>query len=229
MKGILFKPDMRQAIIELRKTQTRRLEASLARVNEQPDLWECQEAVRDVPPIVRKGDWLFNQKDEQWKCIRVRPRYSANETVYLKSGQWATAEQYDSLAPKDIPEHAPIWYGYTLTDIPHTTYKARGRWRSPMFLRECHARDFITFVSVIPQRLWDITQDDALAESVTRNMASQLGLSVPVSEEEFNLTAARRTYEALWDSINAKRGHPWSKNEWVFSYTFKLVPRPETY
>jgi len=232
MKGILFKPEMRKAIIDLRKTQTRRLEASLARVNEQPELWECHEAVRDVPPLVRRGDWLFNKKDEQWKSIRLRPRYLPNETVYVKEA-WAAEKQYDSLAPRDIPASAPIHYiADGVGEWP--LHLAIGKLRSSMFLRECHARDFITFSRVIPQRLWDITEEDALAEGIV----VMSGTHQPFKkgrDGKLHLIGkpepytAVYHYSALWDEINEHRGHPWSKNEWVFSYTFKLVPRPETY
>ncbi len=29
----------------------------------------------------------------------------------------------------------------------------------------------------------------------------------------------------LWDSINAKRGHPWENNDWVWVYTFKRIEK----
>jgi hypothetical protein len=33
-------------------------------------------------------------------------------------------------------------------------------------------------------------------------------------------------FEALWDSLNAKRGYGWKQNPWVWVYDFKLMPKP---
>jgi hypothetical protein len=54
------------------------------------------------------------------------------------------------------------------------------------------------------ERLCDITSDDADAEGLT-NFDS------------------RAEFRRLWDSINAKRGHPWESNPWVWVYTSSLV------
>jgi len=254
MKGILFKPDMRQAIIELRKTQTRRLmrpatAAEFAHCKcEAPD-WRGQK--------IDWVDWKYEGQIgyfchkcgvglhayDEWSSHGVLAEYEPNEIAYIREphyayGKWIIDDFLPSGAPRwcfEASEYVPAIFDDNPKPIdpPFVVLKGHGDegWykRSPLFLPAVYARRFIRVGSVKPQCLWDITQDDALAEGVTRSMASQLGLSVPVSEEEFNLTAARRTYAALWDSINAKRGHPWSKNEGVWAYTFKLVPRPATY
>lgn len=36
---------------------------------------------------------------------------------------------------------------------------------------------------------------------------------------------AIETFANLWDSINAKRGHSWESNPWVWVVEFKAVPR----
>jgi len=226
MKGIMFQSHMRQAIIDLRKTQTRRIESSLREINEHPDLWTL--GVQDV-----KDYWRFEWLGEHAKSDKlIKSRYLANETAYIKEA-WATESRYNGLPPSKIPQTAHIHYmDNGVGEWPlHLTV---GKLRSSMFLRECHARDFITFSRVIPQRLWDITEEDALAEGIVIMPGTHQPFEKGI-DGKFHLIGkpepytAVYHYSALWDEINEHRGHPWSKNEWVFSYTFKLVPRPETY
>jgi hypothetical protein len=35
----------------------------------------------------------------------------------------------------------------------------------------------------------------------------------------------KRTYYELWDSINAKRGHSWILNPWVYVISFEPIGR----
>jgi hypothetical protein len=67
MKGILFKPDMIQAIIEGRKTQTRRV------IKPQR---ETMDKLRRLSPlhITYDGD----------SCWNIKPRYQVGEIVYIK-------------------------------------------------------------------------------------------------------------------------------------------------
>jgi hypothetical protein len=38
--------------------------------------------------------------------------------------------------------------------------------------------------------------------------------------------SARKAYECLWDSINAKRGYGWDENPWVWVIEFERVEVP---
>jgi hypothetical protein len=65
------------------------------------------------------------------------------------------------------------------------------------------------------ERVQDISHDDALAEGIdTRG----IGTSWEVREQHARIPFAR-----LWDTINAKRGHAWESNPWVWVVEFRRI------
>lgn len=83
------------------------------------------------------------------------------------------------------------------------------RWASRLLLE-------ITDVSV--EKLQDISINDILAEDV-------ISLIPPTKEmpADMAIAYAREYYAEHWDSINAKRGHPWKSNPWVWVLNYKGV------
>jgi hypothetical protein len=83
----------------------------------------------------------------------------------------------------------------------------------PTRLRVHMPRADITGIRV--ERVQDIDWMGAIAEGITdpRRAAYRTDpIHGPVAE-----------YHLLWDSINAKRGHPWANNDWVWVVEFKRV------
>lgn len=67
------------------------------------------------------------------------------------------------------------------------------------------------------QRLQEISEEDAMAEGVM----PQYAVDCVRGEHAFT---ARPLFQAHWDRINGKK-HPWSRNDWVFAYTFERQER----
>ena len=90
------------------------------------------------------------------------------------------------------------------------------RWASRLTLR-------ITDVRV--QRVQEITPEDAISEG-TRCWVCN-GRVDGSSEEDCTCFhtkgAAVPSFEVLWDSINAKRGYSWESNPWVWAISFERV------
>jgi len=80
MKGILFKPDMIQAIRDGRKTVTRRL-AGLKEINQEPDRWHLVDFYQATGGNNKWWAW-FSKDDEGGKPYTIMPRYQVGETVY---------------------------------------------------------------------------------------------------------------------------------------------------
>jgi len=195
MNGILFKPDMIQAIIEGRKTQTRRL-GGLKEINKTPDIWEC------LNPTATHLVTFYNEGTAF--CTRVKPPYQAGETVYIKEA-WRTRVAFDGFRPSQIPDDAFILFKGEESSL------VNGRWRSPLHLRGVHARYFLEITDVRAERLQEITEEDAKAEGVeyTEWFIPNLGL-----DGKDNL----RAFYYLWNSINKEK---WESNPWVWVYTFR--------
>lgn len=198
MKGILFKLDMVKAIAEERKTQTRRLD-HLKEINKEPDRWH--KVWNDVNELSRQV-FIFQRNDGLQKIFQ--PRYRVGEMVYIKEA-WAVNPTYDKLKPSEMPHTAFVTY----LNERHNTLLI-GRKRSSMFMPEWAARYFIKITDVRPERLNDITEEDAIAE----------GCETRVTLPGGHYTAIR-DFQILWDSID--KAYPFSGNYWVWRIYFNLI------
>lgn len=91
--------------------------------------------------------------------------------------------------------------------------EAHSRWRSPLHMPRWASRLTLEITEVRVQRVQEITRGDAMEEGC------------PFA----NLAAGpdpRDWYREVWDALNARRGHPWVSNPWVWALTFTVVPAP---
>lgn len=155
--------------------------------------WPKQGTIYRVRPKWEVGDHLWVQEALRWSNVGNPIRYAADIRPVLKDGE----------TPLAWP-----WLNPVLPSI---------------FMPRWASRITLEIVEVRAQPVQDITSDDAFEEGMTQGIATQMGLSVPVSEEEFNFTKTRRTFQYYWDHINAKRGFPWANNDWVWAYSFRRL------
>ena len=83
-------------------------------------------------------------------------------------------------------------------------------WNSPIFMPRWASRLTLEVVSVRVERLTDISDSDCYAEGI-------------ISPQNDILGEPYYSFKDLWDSINAKRGYPWSSNPWVWVISFRVV------
>ncbi len=210
MKGILFKPDMHQAIREGKKTVTRRV------IKPQP--LECVAELKEHSGI--KGYWVpyladkwmvnSNQGSHKNDC-GYYPRYQVGEVVYIKEA-WATEKQYDHLSPRDVPRTATIFYPFDgVGEWPINL--SIGKLRSPMFLMEWKARDFIKITNVRVERLQEITVEECIKEGHPSQGYPHM------NGTEWQRSHVLAWYKNLWDSINKE--FLWGSNPWIWRYEFE--------
>ena len=191
MKGLYETPWKAQAIHESNiEWQTRR------RIKPQPtgaDYWTGYRMAPEMP-------WSFypNTKNAEPKILK--PRYNVGEEVYIKE-TWAIDED-DQLV---------IFYKGQTPDWG-------GKWHSPLFMPAWAARTVVAITDIRAPRVQDISENDALAEGVTRQLYNSFGYGGELSEEEFNFTKARFAFRLLWDSIHGSGA--WARNDWVWKYSF---------
>jgi len=218
MNGILFKPDMINAIVEGRKTQTRRLDG-LGEINQESNGWEIANWQYPMTPKFAKGAVLFVRYPDEGHDLQyraVRPRYKVGEVVYIEE-TYMVDRQYDHLRPSEIPKigrKVAIWYYADGNHYADKVGEGAGKVRSPLFMPAWVARYFIQITDVKLERLQEITDEDAIKEGISVVGRPELN---DLSKGKF-----RHAYANLWDSENPK--HPWASNDWVWVYTFKLVP-----
>lgn len=213
MKGILFKPWKHKAIRENpdREWQTRRL-AGLKEINKEPNNWMCVGT-----DGLYWGFEMFAPDPEEYHR-NIKPCYQVGETVYIREA-WATENQYNDLKPREIPHTAKIFY---LLDGNYDPFKM-GRIRSPLFMMGWMARDFIKITDVRPERLQEITEEDAIKEGIIFDKYSPHIYPWALDGIEVNQLYKGKGYyiefHKLWDSINPK--YPWASNPFIWRYEFK--------
>jgi len=109
--------------------------------------------------------------------------------------------------------------------------------RTPLFMPKWVARNWLEVTGVRAEMVQEISAFDCLAEGIegTRKALSSIpAVSIPASKRTLDC------FGKLWDSINAKRGYPWSNedlpdnlktgkgrvmccNPWVWVVSFKRI------
>ncbi len=184
---------MVQAILDDRKTQTRRV-------------------IRPVPDNV-EGDrpCVYYNRVGNDLVMPVQCRYQVGDRLWVRE-TWRVNKCYDGL--KVAAVHTAMG-----GDVEGCiSYRADvngptgwpGKWRPSIFMPMWACRLWLEVVSVGVERVRDISESDAQAEGCAT--AFPAGGGTP---------NYRRGYERLWDSLHAKRGVGWQQNPWVWVITFK--------
>lgn len=210
---IIFSTEMVQAILENRKFMTRRV------IKPQP-----------VPPpdtgSMFDWDWGWEQKRRSYGVYERDTRFREKMLAFCPYGQ-----KGDKLFVKET------WKVMFIDDMKFTiliNYKAddehrtvqfsperfekfkkffgKNGWQSPYFMPKEAARLWLDNEGVKVERLQEITEEDAKAEG--SQLLSHDGKTIYTPNY-------RAAFRVLWDSINAKRGHGWEQNNWLWVAFFK--------
>lgn len=223
---ILYNNPMVQALLDKRKTKTRRL------LNPQPnnDIW------------IEKSDssWGYVQKKQigsnpdrfeiiqNWKCpygqigdvLWVRENYKLyinfDNQVYV---QFEGRETFDVYNKKEISLN-------TLQKIVARKLKPN-EWHScpSIHLYKEFASIFLKITDISVERLQNITEDDAIAEGV--QLVSELNDNKKYLDYTGNwdyLSDAKDSFISLWQSINGPDS--WEANPWVWVIQFEQIAKP---
>lgn len=113
-----------------------------------------------------------------------------------------------------------------MRDAPKAERTRDAKWRSPIFMPRWVSRAFLPVIGVVVQRVQEISEADAIAEGAfnasqdDKQQAARVALS-----EGRDVVGPVDYFHQAWDTINAKRGHPWSRSDWVWGYQWKEVTR----
>lgn len=192
-RPILFNAEMVRAVLDGRKTQTRRI----AKITEGGHVKEVRGHRRWHPrddnatlacPLGQPGDLLWVR--ETWgDCTTGSCAMSV--TKYDQPWYRADADTYGLLGHDG---YGPVYAEDIL-------------WRPSIHMPRQASRITLRITDVCVQRLHDISEDDAHAEGVTH--------------KEHGGSTAREGFQRLWDSINGNGA--WAGNPWVWAMTFERV------
>ena len=191
-RPILFSGEMVRAILDGRKTQTRRVVKQ-----------------KHLPFLTNILDGFLDGKWNQ----RPMPYGQPGDTLWVRE-TWASGVGVDDVSPSEFTEAMqllPVWYKATDKNLQP---EYRGRWRPSIHMPRWASRINLRVTGVRVERVRDISEDDAKAEGVTKDLPGGW-----VSGQ-----SRRMIFRNLWDTINVTRpGCSWDTNPWVWVVEFEVV------
>jgi hypothetical protein len=99
------------------------------------------------------------------------------------------------------------------------------KWKPSIHMPRAASRLLLEIVAVRCERLQDISEDDAVAEGVSKGFWGVGEWKYPQATSNSTppySCIARSNYASLWQEINGPNS--WAANPWVWVVTFKIVP-----
>ncbi|HBP0696565.1 TPA: hypothetical protein L5Q50_000351 [Pseudomonas aeruginosa] len=202
-RPILFNDQMVRAILEGRKTVTRRV------VKPQPDFLGSM-----VDP-----NTPFKTLDAGLHARITCPYGEPGDRLWVREA-WAADAQVDAIAPSDLSQGEPIWYPADLS-VRQTgcSMISKGRVRPSIHMPRWASRILLEITAVRVERLQDISEEQAQAEGVkgeqcdhARQACADIGCWGDTAKGAFGF---------LWESLNGEGS--WAANPWVWVVEFKRV------
>lgn len=211
-RPILFSTDMVRAILEGRKTQTRRV------VKPQPP---SVEAVKEL--CGSEYHWFTDRHLPDWRVAgpvwAVRQIMGMADTFggpVIKCPYGVPGDRMWVRETWDCETHKLQWIKDTIRYRATDESGRKTIWRPSIHMPRWASRLTLEVTEVRVERLQDISEDDAEAEGVPDDL-----LPIDVSEMPYPSTLTHGAFAALWNQVSGK--HPWSSNPWVWVITFTKV------
>lgn len=229
-RPILFTADMVRAILDGRKTQTRRIIGS-------PSSF-CCDCNRDVgvpkdglvlwtdpatgyPRDINDPRWLWQPAGlyDQccgcdgpfWKC----PFGVSGDRLYVRECCSISSETMP--IGGSIKNREPDWRAWYRADNDRPTW-AETKWRPSIHMPRWASRILLEVTDVRVERVREITYPDVLADFCPDGITAERMLAT-FTGRKFQTEWCQQ----FWDSINASRGYGWAANPWVWVVSFKVI------
>lgn len=239
-RPILFLGPMVQAILDDRKTETRRVikpqpGGKVVSFDSTDGQWYSRSDGRYIDwlhrcPFGQPGDRLWVR--EAWKVVswdeegNVQCFYKASPDITWCAPMAASNDPWVDdpcdWTQHDYDKHVRRLPSFREIDDPESEYGMRCEfdaselsWRPSIHMPRWASRITLEVVAVRVERVQDISEEDAVAEGVD---------AVSLNDVPRQATWSRRQdFAQLWNSINAKRGFGWDTNPWVWVIEFKTI------
>lgn len=205
IKPILFNTEMVRAILEGRKTVTRRV------IKPQPRQGE------EKPHRLPSGCWFFEIPSRRFPCtpdVSVGPYWppcQPGDILYVRE-TWAHPSAAEIANGAD-----PEMYLYKADDLQTAAWD---KWRPSIHMPKEAARIFLRVTDVRVERLQNITGDECPSEGVPL-------YSGPAGGRE---ACYRFCFADIWDDTikpSDLRDYGWSANPWVWVIKFERYEMPK--
>lgn len=204
-RPIIFSGEMVKAILDGRKTQTRRV--IIPQPNYRPYLQQDAFYVKNFGYIGVKNKSAL---EAHLSC----PYGQVGDRLWVKE-TWQAGCEWDDEKPSQID---PLCGGADINYIADGIKffdEGWGKIRSSYFMPKWAARIWLEITNIRVEKLRDISGKDAQKEGWPRHQEI-----FPSINTEYK---AKSWFAMLWNQINVKRGYGWDTNPWVWIIEFKKL------
>jgi len=216
-KPILFSGEMVRAVLDGRKTQTRRVVKPQSRI-----------ILHDNGQALTDSGWLPELDN---------PYGKPGDQLWVRE-TWATSLSLDQTSPAEIAVHAhyagyndgnhplaDLWY---IADMHYRQWgdekTSLGKSRPSIHMPRWASRIQLEVTDVRVERVQDISEKDMVAEGIVLKYSDYEWFNrSKFSSEQFFGFDLDQAWIDLWNSINEKRGFGWDVNPWVWVVEFKMI------
>ena len=227
-KPILFSTEMVQAILEGRKTQTRRI------LKPQPDFniaWknlgfsENKFGIKtelEIPDIDVTGNFLGVSSPIEIDGFKATGLCIPNIPIKIHKGDilWVR-ETFQKFNNKE---------GFAYYASENSATQNLVSWKPSIHMPKEAARIFLEVTNVRVERLQDITEEGAIAEGIKKTWINddikQCKFKNYINDGKGSKSPID-SFISLWKKINGEDS--WKANPWVWVYEFKVVEKPKDF
>jgi hypothetical protein len=221
-KPIIFSSEMVKAILEGRKTQTRRVLTEktsivgVGRVDWSNFCWDGSQIYLDTcqhghtekrqAPL----PWVDGKANEYYpyehQYLHVPYRWEEDMTVYRIYPKWDVGDRLWVRETFCYDDELEVYF--YKADGLKANFNFSGPWTPSIHMPRWASRIILEITDIRVERLQGICGFDCWGEGL-----DDVGLE---TAEQIRARFAR-----IWNSLNAKRGYPWESNPWVWVISFQ--------
>lgn len=213
-RPILFSAPMVRALLDGRKTQTRRILKPQPKHGYEPWQDECT------------GEWFIGGHGEAGDWILEGVRFAKGDRLWVRES-WYAAHGEDATAPRDMDSS---WKICPAVDWNYVDWGIKGKLRPGIFMPRWASRLTLTVTDVRVQHLQNCSEADCIAEGTPAPLFYMHLLGAPLdgvmvadpNHPHVKMTP-RTWYRELWDTINGAGA--WDNNPWIVGVTFTVEQR----
>lgn len=210
MKPILFNTEMVRAILDGRKTVTRRIVKG--------DL----EGLYAGKCLLGAG--MFSKETSQRV---IEPPYEVNDILYVREtwthGGCAICEKYECYGSCGA---APYLYKADFNSADLDSFKGDGYgWRPSIHMPKEAARIFLKVTGLRVERLQEITNEQILLEGVDKERIERTLRQAPEPVDKWERVAYALEWAELWNSTVKDKNQEWNANPYVWVIEFEVIDK----
>lgn len=227
-RGIIFSAEMVRAILDGRKTQTRRLvkpQPYYSRSNppsfsdtEPGDLFICP----DLFPTSENRGWVITRCENHGTYHSMgQQEFGQKHCPYGPVGRRLWVREAWGYVGGDeyiyMQERGAVRYH---SDFIGNESVPGGRWRSPIHMPRFASRMTLEVTGIRCERVQDISETDADAEGTTSHYYCE---EPTATRDGVHRCQPIEAYRRVWESLHTTPGTRWEDNPWVWVIDFKKL------